>query len=128
MKNLIVILALLIWSSGFSQTEEFVGIYEKKEKHDSGIILEVVLELKSDSSFFCTFYQDQLCYEEDDKGKGKWKVDNGVILFSAEQQKDVNKEYNLDFNGTIAEIEGNKLIFKESKMLWPPRVPLIKKK
>ena len=128
MKNLLIILTLLISSSGFAQTEKFAGVYEKKEKHDSGIILEVVLELKSDGTFYCTFYQDQLDYEDDDKGKGKWSIKNGEIQFSSEQGIDINEEYSMSFDGTKAKIDGNKLIFKESKMVWAPRVPLTKKK
>lgn len=127
MKNLIVILALLISSSGFAQKGKlgkFVGTYEKKEKYDSGIILEVVLELKSDGTFYCTFYQDQLCYVDDDKGKGKWSVKNGQIQFVSEQGIDVNEEYSMNFNETKAVIDGDKLIFKESKMVWPLKSPI----
>ncbi len=128
MKNIITILILLISISGFAQIEKYAGTYEKKEKRPTGEVLEVVLELKSDGTFQCTFYQDQLDYEDDDKGKGKWIVKNGEILFSAEQGIDVNTEYTMNFDGTKAKIDGDKLIFKESKMVWPPRVPLSKKK
>ena len=100
----------------------------RKRKSDQQEKFWKLLELKSDGTFQCTFYQDQLDYVDDDKGKGKWIVKNGEILFSAEQGIDVNTEYTMNFDGTKAKIDGDKLIFKESKMVWPPRVPLSKKK
>ena len=112
--------------SAFAQSEKFTGTYEEKSKQPSGEILEVVLELKPDGTFFCTFYQDQLDYKDDDKGKGKWHINNGEIWFKADQEKDIDKEYSMNFDGTKAKLDGNKLIFYESKMIWPPRVPLTK--
>ncbi len=128
MKKVITILVLLNSISGFAQIKKYAGLYEKKEKQPSGEILEVVLELKSNGTFYCTFYQDQLDYEDDDKGKGKWNIKNDEIQFSSKDGVDINEKYSMDFNNTKAVIDGDKLIFKESKMVWPPNVRLTKKK
>jgi hypothetical protein len=127
MKNLLIIFTILLTFSSYVQVDKYSGIYQEKSKRPTGEILEVVMELKSDGTFYCTFYQDQLDYKDNDKGKGKWTVKNGEIEFSAVKEFDINNEYTMDFNGTKAKLEGSTLTFTTSKMIWPPRVPLSKK-
>lgn len=123
---MITLLSLIACNIVFPQNERFIGTYEEKVKHDTGEILEVVLEIKSNETFTCSFYQNQLCYQEDKKGQGKWTVKNEEIWFFADEGNDVNEEFSLNFNGTKAKLEGSRLIFYESKMIWPPRVTLTK--
>ncbi len=124
MKYLICIAILTLSISAFGQTDKFVGLYQTKTSRPTGEILEVVLEIKADGTFYCSFYQDQLCYKDDDQGQGKWVIKGEEIWFIANEKSDVNEEFTLNFNGTKARLENDKLVFFYSKMIWPERVPL----
>src|SRR6187431_3252891 len=116
MKYLIAAFTLILSLSACKQADKFSGTYQEKREQPSGETLKIVLELKQDGTFFCTFFQDQLDYKDNDKGKGQWAIKNNEIWFSARPEKDVNIEYTMNFNGTKARVEGKKLIFFESEM------------
>lgn len=97
MKYLIFILSILLSVPGLSQIDKFTSTYKKIIEGSNYIVFEVVLRLKPDGAFFCSFYQNQQDYMDDDKGRGKWIFKKEEIWFSADKLKDVNKKFTLNF-------------------------------
>lgn len=113
--------------STYSQSEKYSGNYENKTELEDGIVIDYELTLNSDGTFIFHFYQDQICYTDDDKAKGKWTTENEIIIFQVNKEIDINETHKLDFNKTKAKVENGILEFYDSGIFWINKVKLKKK-
>ena len=127
MKNILIIIFMSLRLISYSQNERYSGNYENKTESEDGIIIQFELELNSDGTFVFHFYQDQICYTDDDRAKGKWKTENEIIVFQVNKESDINETYKLNFDKTKAKVENGILKFYDSKVFWINRVELKKK-
>lgn len=127
MRNLSIFIFFTSVLNVFSQSEKIIGEYENKTKFKSGITIEYELSLNSDGTFLFHFYQDQMCYEDDDRAKGKWTIENDTILFRVNKKTDFDKNHQLDFKKTKAKFMNGFLRFFESEIIWVNELELKKK-
>ena len=127
MRNILTVIFMFIGLSLFSQSEKYFGNYENKTESEDGVVIEYELALNSDGTFLFHFYQDQICYKDDDKAKGKWTVENGVIIFQVNKKVDINDTHKLDFNKTKAKVEKGILKFYDCGVFWINKTELKKK-
>ncbi len=113
--------------NSFSQYEKHIGVYENKAESEDGIKIEYELSLNSDGTFLFHFYQDQICYTDDDRAKGKWTVENNIILFRVNRKTDIDETHKLDFVNTKAKTENGLLKFYDSEIFWINEIELKKK-
>jgi len=118
MKNILIVILLNLAYNLFSQTKSFVGVYENKTDKDAEFIIEYKLSLNADNTFLFHFYQDQICYIDDERAKGKWKLENNAIIFNVNEKTDVNDTHKFNFNKTKATIKGNTLSFYDCSIDW----------
>jgi hypothetical protein len=128
MKYILIVTLLVLGYNSFSQTKSIVGVYENKTHKDAEFIIEYELSLNADSTFLFHFYQDQICYIDDDRAKGKWKFENNTIIFNVDDETDINETYKLNFNKTKASIKGNTLSFFDCNIDWINNTELKKNK
>lgn len=104
MKYLISLFILL--SSLTSSAQDPVGVYQLKSgsKVSNGFELKRILTLHADGTF--EYYNYRYVEKGVPKetylyGKGLWKIDKKIIVFSSESS-DLDEKFTLDFNGTKA--------------------------
>ena len=111
----------------YSQSEKYSGNYENKTELEDGIVIDYELALNSDGTFVFHFYQDQICYTDNDKAKGKWTTKNEIIIFQVNKENDIDETYKLDFDKTKAKVENGILKFYDCGIFWINKVELKKK-
>ena len=126
MRNILIIF-MLFGLSTYSQSEKYSGNYENKTKSEDGIVIDYELALNLDGTFVFHFYQDQICYTDDNKAKGKWTTENGIIIFQVNKEIDIDETYKLDFDKTKAKVKNGILEFYDCGVLWINKVKLKKK-
>lgn len=127
MKYIIIKLFMLLGVNLFSQSEQYVGNYEDKTKPESEIIVEYKLSLNLDGTFLFHFYQNQICYIDDLKAKGKWTTVNNVIIFYVANEVDIDETRMLYFDKTKAKVKNGFLEFFDCKTSWLNKLVLKKK-
>lgn len=111
----------------YSQTETYSGNYENKTESEDGIVIEYELRLNSDGTFLFHFYQDQICYTDNDRARGKWTTKNDIIIFQVNKEIDIDEIHKLDFDKTKAQVESGVLKFFDCEIFWINKTELKKK-
>ena len=106
---------------------QYVGKYENKTGKDAEFVVEYELTLNIDGTFLFHFYQDQICYVENERAKGKWKIENGIIIFEVNKSSDIDKNHKYNFNNTKAKVNGGVLTFFDCEVIWLNDIKLKKK-
>ncbi len=127
MRNLLILFLLITGLNSFSQSEKHFGAYENKTEFENGISIEYELFLNPNGTFLFHFYQDQICYTDDDRAKGKWTVENDIIIFKVNNKVDIDDMHKLDFDNTKAKMNNGILSFYDSEILWINGIELEKK-
>lgn len=125
MKNLLSLILLISGLNSYSQSENHTGVYENKTEGE--IRIEYELSLNQDGTFVFHFYQDQICYTDDDRAKGKWIAEKSIITFQVNNKVDLDEAHKLDFENTKAKIENGILTFYDSEIFWINDIQLEKK-
>jgi len=140
MKTFFTIIYLFITLSIFSQSDKIYGEYlfqGGNEKHRT----EYKLNLYEDGTFtFHSFTYIALPPQKIDKyGKGTWELDDKIVSFHVNKQKDIDNNHTLDFSNSRARFitksprdKTNRIIktslqFFESKIFWIKRLKILKK-
>ena len=143
MKKTIVLTVFLLVSSLslFSQSEQVAGKYIHRIESKENDVFEYEMTLHEDGTF--DFYYHShinrgIPPEKDFYGKGTWRVENNVVSFTTDAQKDRDEKYTLDFTNTKArfvtksprdktdKIVVTKLQFLKSDIFWMSRIDLLK--
>lgn len=107
------------FSSVFAQ--DYVGIYTKNIATSDGVIINYKLDLAADGTYEVSVFRNlgkSLSADENFYGKGNWKIENKLILFTCEELSD---PLYINMNGTTSRFDAkNKkaLRFFKSKSLW----------
>ena len=142
MKAIFTILILISSLTLFSQVDKAVGDYLLTIKTIESDLFEYKLTLSEDGTFFFHYYSNikQANPPEVNKyGKGKWTIENNVISFSSDKQKDIDSKNTMDFINTKArfitkpprdktdQIIKTRLQFLTSEIFWISRIEMFKK-
>ena len=123
----------------FSQTQDVVGNYilTLETKDSSSFKYEVVLS--QDGTFSFHYYSNikqGIPPEVNKYGKGNWTINNNVISFFTDKQKDFDEKFTLDFTNTKARFvtksprdKSDKIIktqlrFLDSEIFWLRRIDI----
>jgi hypothetical protein len=142
MKAIFTILILISNWTSFSQSAEVVGDYKlilgSEGKNE---LLEYKLTLSQDGTFLFHYYSNiktGIPPTVNKYGKGKWTIENNVVSFFSDKQKDSSDKFNLDFTNTKArfitksprdktdQIIKTRLKFLKSDIPWMNRIELLK--
>jgi hypothetical protein len=141
MKTLFTTLLLLLSFILFSQPDKVVGEYKLVLETKDNNRFEYQLQLSQDGTFSFQYYSkitQGIPPEKTMYGKGKWSVENNVISFFTEKEKDINDKHTLDFANSKARfiiksprdktdrIVNTKLIFLKSEIFWMERIEMLK--
>ncbi|SHG60049.1 hypothetical protein SAMN05443549_10578 [Flavobacterium fluvii] len=141
MKAFFTILILISSMTVFSQVDKSAGDYLRTLKTDNGDLIEYKLTLNEDGTFIFHSYSNikqAVPPETNTYGKGKWTVENNVISFFADKQKDIDKKNTLDFTNSKArfitknprnktdQIIKTRLQFLQSDIFWMARIEMFK--
>jgi hypothetical protein len=141
MKAIFTILILIFNLTLFSQVDKAVGDYLLTLKTKDSDLFEYKLTLNEDGTFLFHYYSNikQGNPAEINKyGKGKWTVENNVISFFSDKQKEIDKKNTLDFTNSKARfitksprdktdrIIKTKLQFLKSEIFWMARIEIFK--
>lgn len=126
MKHIFIIILMQMALTVFSQSEKYIGHYSFKSESDDGIVIEYDLTLHSDGRFLFHFFQDQLCYTDDLKGKGKWRIIDSKLIFSANEKNDIDEDYTLNLNNTKATVLNGVLKLYDCEIEWLNNTELTK--
>lgn len=105
MKALFTLLFLISNITAFSQTDKVVGDYALTLGKEDSNLFEYNLTLNEDGTFLFHYHSTILKGippETNKYGKGKWTVENNLIKFSSDKQKDFDEKYTLDFTNSKA--------------------------
>jgi hypothetical protein len=139
MKKIFTLLILISNLTLFSQTQEVVGNYKLtlETKDSSSFEYEVVLS--QDGTFSFHYYSNikqGIPPEVNKYGKGNWTINNNVISFFSDKQKDFDEKFTLDFTNTKARFvtksprdKSDKIIktqlrFLDSEIFWMRRIDI----
>lgn len=142
MKVIFTILILVSSLTSFSQTDKVIGDYKLAiETTDKNNALEYQLTLSQDGTF-SFHYNSKMKQgtppEVNKYGKGKWTVENNVISFFSDKQKDIDEKNTLDFTNSKArfitksprdktdQIIKTRLQFLKSEIFWMARIEIFK--
>ena len=95
--------------------KRYVGSYVQKNKFDTGVVQEYELKLLKDGTFIFKFFENQVFFEKTNWGQGTWIVEGEDIIFSTAKNQ-VDDQWNYNFTGTKAYIDGKTLTFYETKI------------
>jgi hypothetical protein len=141
MKTLFTILILLSNLTLFSQVDKVIGDYQLSVKAKEGDLKEWKLTLNEDGTFFFQHHSNvkfEIPSEKNIYGKGTWTMENNVISFFSDKQKDMDKKNTLDFTNSKArfitkspknktdQIIKTRLQFLKSDIFWMKRTELFK--
>lgn len=138
MKNIVVIVLMMSCLYSCSQSHDIAGEYETKS--GSGIYL---LKLYPGGTFqfdsYTTGLKQGLPAEPSISGRGNWRAENNIIYFSTNPEMDIDQNYTLNFNDTMAKFQNEsskkspnektivKLEFLESGIFWINGIELKKR-
>lgn len=107
MKQLLLFLMVMLNFSLTAQTDDYKGTYIFHSEGKDGHILDYKLQLNPDNTFLYTTYRRIVDIRGNNEtfinGKGTWKVENKIILFTSETS-DLDENHTLNFTGTTARI------------------------
>lgn len=141
MKTLFTILILLSNLTLFSQVDKVIGDYQLLFKYKEGDLKEWKLTLNEDGTFFFQHHSNvkfDVPSEKNIYGKGTWTMENNVISFFSDKQKDIDKKNTLDFTNSKArfitkspknktdQIIKTRIHFLKSDIFWMKRTELFK--
>lgn len=141
MKVIVTILILFSSLTSFSQTDKVIGDYKRVIETNENNTFEYQLTLSQDGTFLFHYYSNikQGTPPEVNKyGKGKWTVENNVISFFSDKQKDIDEKNTLDFTNSKArfiiksprdktdQIIKTRLQFLKSAIFWMERIEIFK--
>lgn len=141
MKGIFTILILISSLVSFSQTDKLIGDYKLAIETTDNNAFEYQLTLSQDGTFFFHYYssiKQGNPAEVDKYGKGKWTLENNVISFFSDKQKDIDEKNTLDFTNSKArfitksprdktdQIIKTKLQFLKSEIFWLERIEMFK--
>ncbi len=133
----------LLLSSIITNAQDVVGIYQLSSgsKASNGFELRRTLTLNADGTFEYYNYryvENGIPKDTHKYGKGVWKIDKKIIVFSTEAS-DLDDKFTLDFNGTKARFisksprdKSDRVIetsirFYESEIFWIKGMTVVKK-
>ena len=141
MKTLFITLILLSNLTLFSQMDKVIGDYQHSVKTKEGDVIEWKLTLNENGTFFFHYYSNvkfDVPSEKNIYGKGTWTMENNVVSFFSDKQKDMDKKNTLDFTNSKArfitkspknktdQIIKTRLQFLKSDIFWMKRTELFK--
>jgi hypothetical protein len=141
MKTIYTILILLSNLMLFSQVDKVIGDYQLLSKYKEGDVTEWKLTLNENGTFFFHYYSNvkfEIPSEKNIYGKGTWTMENNVISFFSDKQKDMDKKNTLDFTNSKArfitkspknktdQIIKTRIHFLKSDIFWMKRTELFK--
>ena len=141
MKVIVTILILVSSLTSFSQTDKVIGDYKSVIESNENNILEYELTLSQDGTFLFHYYSNikqGIPPEVNKYGKGKWTLENNVISFFSDKQKDIDNKNTLDFTNSKArfiiksprnktdEIIKTRLQFLKSEIFWMEKIEIFK--
>lgn len=141
MKSIFTILLLISNLILFSQVDKVVGNYKFKVGNGDSALSEYELTLNQDGTFFFHYHSNIKRGnppEVNQYSKGKWTIENNVISFFSDKQKDLDEKYTLDFTNSKArfiiksprdttnQIIKTSLQFLKSDIFWIARIKMFK--
>lgn len=141
MKVILTYIILSLSFTSFSQSYTVVGDYKLKIETVDNNVLEYKLTLSQDGTFHFHYYsniKNGIPPEVNKYGKGKWAIENNVISFFSDKQKDIDEKYTLDFTNSKArfitkspkdktdQIIKTRLQFLKSDIFWMARIEIFK--
>jgi hypothetical protein len=141
MKTILTFLILISNLTLLAQSDKVVGEYSNTITTVENQLFEYKLTLNQDGTFFFHYYSNlkQGNPPEINKyGKGKWTVENNVIAFFSDKQKDIDEKHTLDFTNSKArfviksprdktdQIIKTKLKFLNSDIFWIKGIDVFK--
>jgi hypothetical protein len=141
MKVIFTILVFVSSLTSFSQTDKVPGDYKRTLETKDNDAFEYQLTVFQDGTFFFHYYSKLIHgtpSEVNKYGKGKWVVENNLISFFTEKEKDLDEKNTLDFTNSKARfitkstrdktdrIVETKLIFLESEIFWMKKMEMLK--
>lgn len=141
MKVIFTILILVSSLTSFSPTDKIIGDYKRTFETTDNNKFEYQLTLSQDGTFSFHYYSKLIHGtppEVNKYGKGRWTVENNVISFFTEKEKELDEKYTLDFTNSKARfvtkssrdktdrIVDTKLIFLKSEIFWMERIEMSK--
>ena len=141
MKAILTFLILISSFTSFSQSDNVVGDYTLKLETVEKNLLEYELSLSQDGTFNFHYYsniKNGIPPKINKYGKGKWTIENNVISFFSDKQKDIDEKNTLDFTNSKArfiiksprnktdQIIKTRLQFLKSEIFWMERIEIFK--
>lgn len=141
MKTFVTILLLISNFSLFAQADKVAGDYALKLGKEDNNLFEYNMTLNEDGTFLFHYYSKILTGippEVNKYGKGKWTMQDNLITFSSDKQKDFDEKNTLDFNNTKARFvtksprdQTDKIVkvrirFFESEISWMRTINMLK--
>jgi hypothetical protein len=141
MKTIYTILILLSNLTLFSQVDKVIGDYQLVSTFKEGDVTEWKLTLNENGTFFFHYYSNvkfEIPSEKNIYGKGTWTMENNVVSFFSDKQKDMDKKNTLDFTNSKArfitkspknktdQIIKTRIHFLKSDIFWMKRTELFK--
>ena len=100
MKAIFTFLILISSLTSFSQSDKVIGDYTLKLETVENNQFEYKLNIAPDGTFYFHYYSNikhGIPPEVNKYGKGKWTIENNVISFFSNTQKDMDEKHTLDF-------------------------------
>lgn len=141
MKTIYTILILLSNLTLFSQVDKVIGDYQLVSTFKEGEVTEWKLTLNENGTFFFHYYSNvkfDVPSEKNIYGKGTWTMENNVVSFFSDKQKDMDEKNTLDFTNSKArfitkspknktdQIIKTRIHFLKSDIFWMKRTELFK--
>lgn len=141
MRVLLTFLILVSSLTTFAQTNKVIGDYKLAIETTDNNAFEYQLTLSQDGTFSFHYYskiKNGTPPEVNKYGKGKWTVENNLISFFADKQKDIDEKNTLDFSNSKArfitksprdktdQIIKTRLQFLKSEIFWMARIEIFK--
>lgn len=103
MKTVFLLFLSIISNNLQAQTDDYSGVYIFYVKANKGEIIDYKIQLNADQTFLFTSYINNNTNEYYKNGKGTWKVENKIILFTS-TKSDLDDKHTLNFTGTTARL------------------------
>ena len=141
MKAVFTFLILISSLTSFSQSDKVIGDYTLKLETVENNQFEYKLNIAPDGTFYFHYYSNikhGIPPEVNKYGKGKWTIENNVISFFSDKQKDLDEKHTLDFTNSKArfiiksprnktdQIIKTSLQFLTSDIFWMERIKIFK--
>lgn len=141
MKAISIFLIIISSWTSFAQSDNLVGDYTLLLNAEENHILEYKLTLSQEGTFFFHYYtkiKHGIPPEVTKYGKGTWTVENNVISFFVDKQKDISEKYTLDFTNAKARfitkpprdktdrVIKTRLKFLQSDLFWMKGIDMLK--